>query len=140
MRLWGVLFWSHLYDEKAVTVYSSQWLVWSYYVKILLNDRELVSGSNTSTLGNSLSFAYDFQMHTQEMTQVKLALQNKLNLSFVCMTKLFLSAQGLKAGFSLLLIFNYNKAKTLEALPRVLPQDSIIISSLDRNLCSCWCI
>ena len=93
-----------------------------------------------STLGNSLSFAYDFQMHTQEMTQVKLALQNKLNLSFVCMTKLFLSAQRLKAGFSLLLIFNYNKAKTLEALPRVLPQDSIIISSLDRNLCSCWCI
>ena len=80
-------------------------------MKILLNDRELVSGSIISTLGNNLNFGYDFQMHTKEMMQVKLALQNKLNLSFVCMTKLFLSAQGLKAGFSLLLILTITRLR-----------------------------
>ena len=80
-------------------------------MKILLNDRELVSGSIISTLENILSFVYDFQMHIQEMTQVKLALQIKLNLSVVCMTKLFLSAQGLKAGFSLLLILTVTRLR-----------------------------
>ena len=50
-----------------------------YNIRIFLNDRELVSGYLISTLGNSLSFAYDFQRHKQEMTQVKLVLQNKLN-------------------------------------------------------------
>ena len=50
-----------------------------YNIRIFLNDRELVSGYLISTSGNGLSFAYDFQRHKQEMTQVKLALQNKLN-------------------------------------------------------------
>ena len=76
-----------------------------------------------------LSFVYDFQRHMQEMTQVKLALQNKLNLSSVCMTKLFLSAQGLKAGVC---DSNSSKAKTLAALPWIL-QSTIIISSSDTN-------
>ena len=38
-----------------------------------------VSDYLLSTLGNSLSFASDFQRHKQEMTQIKLALHNYLN-------------------------------------------------------------
>lgn len=48
-----------------------------YNLRILLNDRELGSGYLISSLGNSLSFANDFQRYKQEMTQVNLALQNK---------------------------------------------------------------
>ena len=50
-----------------------------YNIRIFLNDRELVNGCLISILGDSLSFAYDFQRPKQEMTQVKLVLQNKLN-------------------------------------------------------------
>ena len=53
-----------------------------YNIRIFLNERKLVSGYFIAILGNSLSFAYDFQRHKQEVTQVKLALlvlQNKLN-------------------------------------------------------------
>ena len=42
-----------------------------YNVRIFLNDREFVSNYLISTLGNSSSFAYDFQRCKQEMTQVK---------------------------------------------------------------------
>ena len=53
----------------------------------------------------SLSFPYGFQRHEQEMTQIKLALEDKLKLSFVYMTKLVLFVQGIfKAGLSLLLV------------------------------------
>ena len=44
-------------------------------MRLLLNDRELVSCY--LNLGG-LSFACDFQRHKQELTQVKLVLQNKL--------------------------------------------------------------
>ena len=59
-----------------------QWLLFTvvgYNIRVFLNDKELISGYLIPTLGNSLSFAYYFQKHKQEMTQVKLALQNKLN-------------------------------------------------------------
>ena len=65
-----------------------------------------VSGYLVSILGNRLNFTYDFQRRKQEGTQVKralLVLQNKI--SFVCITKLVLSAQGIfKSGLSLCLI------------------------------------
>lgn len=41
------------------------------YNRIFLNDRKLVTGSLIPVLGNSLSFAFDFQKQKQEMTQVK---------------------------------------------------------------------
>lgn len=75
-----------------------------YNIRIFLNDKELVSSYLVLTLGNS--FAYDFQRLKQEITQVKLALQNKLSL--VCMTQLDVSAQGIfKTGilFYFLLYF-----------------------------------
>lgn len=50
-----------------------------YNIKIFLNGREFVSGDLILTLGTSSSFAYDFHIHNQEVTQVKLVLQNKLN-------------------------------------------------------------
>ena len=50
-----------------------------YNIVIFLNDRELVSGYLKSIFENSLIFPYDIQRHKQEMTQVKLVLQNKLN-------------------------------------------------------------
>lgn len=65
-------------DEKAVTIYSSQWLVM------------VLEFSHHINLGHSSSFGYDFQRHKQEMSQVKLILQNKLNWAmsywnyFVC--------------------------------------------------------
>ena len=57
------------------------WLftVISYDIRIFLNDREVVSGYCMSILGNSWSFAYDFQRHKQETTQVKFILQIRLN-------------------------------------------------------------
>lgn len=54
-------------------------MVNGYNIRIFLNGKELVSGPLISTLGDSLDFAYDFQGHKQEMTQVKLGLQNTLN-------------------------------------------------------------
>lgn len=59
-----------------MTVYSS---VIESNVRIFLNDKELLSGYLISTLGNLSSFAYDFQGHKQEVTQIKLVLPNKLN-------------------------------------------------------------
>ena len=52
-----------------------------YNIRIFLSDKELVSGYLISTLANSLSFAYGFQRHKQEMTQVQLIWQNKV---FLC--------------------------------------------------------
>ena len=62
-----------------MTVYSLQKL--GYNIRIFLNDNdgELFSDYFFSIWGNSLSFAYDVQRHKQEMTHVKLILQNKLN-------------------------------------------------------------
>lgn len=48
-------------------------------IYIFLSDRELVSCYLISTLGNSLSCAYDFHGRKQVIIQVKLVLQNKLN-------------------------------------------------------------
>ena len=45
----------------------------------VLNDRETISGYLISTMGNRLSFAYDFQRHKKEVTKSKLVLKNKLN-------------------------------------------------------------
>lgn len=50
-----------------------------YNIKVYLNDRELDSDCLISTLGNSLSSAYDFQKRKQEMIQVKFILENKQN-------------------------------------------------------------
>lgn len=52
-------------------------IVIGYNIRICLNDRELL----VTSWGDNLSFAYDFQRHKQEETQVKLAslaLQDKL--------------------------------------------------------------
>ena len=85
-----------LYSEKAMTV-----TVIGYNITVSLNDRELVSGYVLSALGNSLSFAYDFHRHKQEMTHVKLTLQNKLKLSFVWVTKLVFVCTETIQGWSL---------------------------------------
>ena len=47
-------------------------------IRILLNDRELISGYLIPILEKSSSFADDFQWHKQEMTRVMLVLENKL--------------------------------------------------------------
>lgn len=44
----------------------------SYNFWIFLNNRKLISSHLISILGSNLSFAYDFQRHKQEVTQVKL--------------------------------------------------------------------
>ena len=65
---------------EAVTVYSSEWLVTTLEFSSMKG--ELDSDYLMSILGNDLSFAYDFQMHKQQVAQVKVAslvLQNKLN-------------------------------------------------------------
>jgi len=48
-------------------------------MRSFLNHRELVSGYLPSTLGNSSHFAHDVLRHKQEVIQVKLTLQNKIN-------------------------------------------------------------
>ena len=48
-------------------------------IYIFLSDRELVSCYLISTLGNSLSCAYDFHGSKQVIIHVNLVLQNKLN-------------------------------------------------------------
>lgn len=48
-----------------------------FFTVIGYNSR-IFGGYLILTLGNSSSFAYAFQRHNQEMTQVKLVLQNKL--------------------------------------------------------------
>ena len=50
-----------------------------FNIGIFSDGRQLVSSYLILTVGNSLSFAYDFQRHKQEMTHVNLVLQNKLN-------------------------------------------------------------
>ena len=72
MKFRSVLLENSLQSEKAVTFFFT---VIGYNIRIFLNYRELVSGYITLSLGTSLSFAYDFQRHKQEMTQVKLVLQ-----------------------------------------------------------------
>lgn len=67
------------YYIKQLIHVRRQWLVFlhreiGYSIRMFLIDRELVNGYCILILGNSLSFAYK-----QEMTQVKLGLQNKLN-------------------------------------------------------------
>lgn len=57
--------------KHCVFILHSDWL--PYY---FLNNRELVSGDLISTLKNGWGFAYHFQRHKQEMTQVNLVLQN----------------------------------------------------------------
>ena len=54
-------------------------MAFDYNIRIFLNDKELFNGCHMSNLRNSVSFAYDFQRHKQEMTQVKLVLQNTAN-------------------------------------------------------------
>lgn len=49
------------------------------YIRIFLNDRQLVSGYFILILGKEFKFCLWFQRHKQEGTQVKLVLQNKLN-------------------------------------------------------------
>ena len=78
IRLKDKLLKSSLYSEREVTVFFF-FMVNGYNIRIFLNGKELVSGPLISTLGDSLDFAYDFQRHKQEMTQVKLGLQNTLN-------------------------------------------------------------
>lgn len=61
-----------------------QWLfIYSWLARILqisyLNYDELVNSHRIPALEIVLSFAYDFQRHKQEMTQVELVLQNKVN-------------------------------------------------------------
>lgn len=64
----GIYCYKAAYIVRKQNVYSSQWLVYS--IKIL-------SVYFVSRLRSS--FLYDFQKCKQEMTQVKLVLQNKLN-------------------------------------------------------------
>ena len=45
-------------------------------IRVFLNDRQLVRDCLISATG---SLAYGFQGHEQEMTWIRLALQNKLN-------------------------------------------------------------
>lgn len=45
-----------------------------YSNRIFLNVKELVSGYLMSILGNEVTFAYEFQMQRQEVTQVDLEL------------------------------------------------------------------
>lgn len=76
---WG----SEVYCYKAAYIVARQWLIILHsdwlYIRIFFNDKELVNGYFMSTSGNSLSLAYDFQRHIkQEMTQIKLVLQNEL--------------------------------------------------------------
>lgn len=47
--------------------------------RIRSTEKELVRGRPSPTLGKSSSFAHDFQRHKQEMTEVKLTLQNRRN-------------------------------------------------------------
>ena len=71
-----------MYCYNLAYTVKKKWLfspVIVYNIRIFLNDRELASGYLISSLGKGLSFAYDFQQHKSEMTQVKLALHNKLN-------------------------------------------------------------
>lgn len=78
IRLKDKLLKSSLYSEREVTVFFF-FMVNGYNIRIFLSGKELISGPLISTLGDSLDFAYDFQGHKQEMTQVKLGLQNTLN-------------------------------------------------------------
>lgn len=64
----GIYCYKAAYIVRKQNVYSSQWLVYS--IKIF-------SVYFVSSLRSS--FLYDFQRCKQEMTQVKLVLQNKLN-------------------------------------------------------------
>lgn len=58
---------------------KQQFILHSFgYIRIFLNGREFVSVFPHTNFGNCSSFAYDFQRHKQEMTQVKLVLQNKV--------------------------------------------------------------
>lgn len=70
---WG----SEIYFYKASYRVKKQqqfFTVIGHSIRIFINDRESVSGYLISTLGNSLCFAYDFQKHKEEITQVKLVL------------------------------------------------------------------
>ena len=70
---WG----SEVYFYKASYRVRNQQLFFTaigHNIRIFKSDRESVSAYPISILGNSLSFAYDFQKHKEEIIQVKLVL------------------------------------------------------------------
>lgn len=75
-------------------------------IRIFSSDKELVRDYLISALENGFKLCLGFREASarNDPGQVSLA-ENKLNLSFICMTKLVLYAQGIfKAGLHLIFI------------------------------------